>query len=142
MNYRLENDSMGSVKVPSDKYYGAQTARSLQNFRIGQERFPRAFIRALGIVKKAAALANHELKTLDSRKAEVIARAATEIIEGKLDDHFPLVIWQTGSGTQTNMNVNEVIANRAIRIAGGKLGSKSPVHPNDDVNKGQSTNDV
>ncbi|MGH9837414.1 MAG: class II fumarate hydratase [Blastocatellia bacterium] len=139
---RIETDTMGQVEVPQDKYYGAQTARSLVNFKIGGERFPREFIRALGVLKKAAALANQELGLLRPEKAELIVRAAGEVIAGKLDDHFPLVIWQTGSGTQTNMNANEVIANRAIELAGGALGSKTPVHPNDDVNKGQSSNDV
>jgi len=133
---------MGEIEVPADRYYGAQTARSLRHFRIGGERFPREFIRALGIVKKAAALANRELGVLPAQKADLIIRAAEEVIEGKLDDHFPLVVWQTGSGTQTNMNANEVIANRAIEMAGGVMGSKQPIHPNDDVNKAQSTNDV
>lgn len=142
MEYRIETDSMGEIKVPADKYYGAQTARSLQNFKIGGEKFPPEFIRALAIVKKAAALANNELGLLSKEKADLIVTAADEIIEGKLNDHFPLVIWQTGSGTQTNMNVNEVISNRAIEIAGGVLGSKKPIHPNDDVNKSQSTNDA
>jgi len=142
MKYRKEYDSMGPVKVPSDKYYGAQTARSLLNFKIGGEKFPKEFVRALAILKKAAALVNKELGVLDSKKAHLIVRAADEVIRGKFNDHFPLVIWQTGSGTQTNMNVNEVIANRAIELAGGAKGSKKPVHPNDDVNKGQSTNDV
>ena len=142
MNYRVETDSMGEIRVPADKYYGAQTGRSLSNFKIGNDLFPGAMIRALGILKKAAALTNEELGTLPSSKADVISRAAQEVIENKLDDHFPLVVWQTGSGTQTNMNVNEVIANRAIEIAGGKMGSKKPVHPNDDVNKGQSSNDA
>jgi len=142
MEYRIETDSMGEVKVPADKYYGAQTARSLMNFKIGGEKFPPEFIRALAIVKKAAALTNKELGLLSPEKAELIIKAADEIIEGKLNDHFPLVIWQTGSGTQTNMNVNEVIANRAIEMAGGVMGSKKPIHPNDDVNKSQSTNDA
>ncbi len=142
MEYRIESDSMGEVKVPADKYYGAQTARSLMNFKIGGERFPRELIRALGILKKAAALTNQELGTLSADKAELIVQAADEVIEGKLDEHFPLVVWQTGSGTQTNMNSNEVIANRAIELAGGKLGSKKPIHPNDDVNKAQSSNDT
>lgn len=133
---------MGDIEVPRNRYWGAQTQRSLQNFRIGGERFPREMIRALGIVKKAAALVNSELGRLPREKAEVIARAADEVIEGKWDDHFPLVVWQTGSGTQTNMNANEVISNRAIEMLGGELGSKSPIHPNDDVNKAQSTNDV
>lgn len=142
MEYRIETDSMGEIKVPSDKYYGAQTARSLMNFKIGGERFPRELIRALGILKKAAALSNAELKMISQEKVELIVKAADEVIEGKLDEHFPLVVWQTGSGTQTNMNSNEVISNRAIEIAGGEMGSKTPVHPNDDVNKAQSSNDT
>ncbi len=142
MEYRVETDSMGSIKVPNDKYYGAQTARSLMNFKIGGERFPRELIRALGVLKKAAAITNKELKLLPEEKAELIVKAADEVIDGKLDDHFPLVVWQTGSGTQTNMNANEVISNRAIELAGGQLGSKKPVHPNDDVNKAQSSNDT
>ncbi len=142
MNYRTETDSMGEMKVPDDKYYGAQTARSLENFKIGGEKFPPEFLRAFGILKKAAALTNAELKVLSEEKANLIVKAAEEVISGKLNDHFPLVVWQTGSGTQTNMNVNEVIANRAIEMAKGKMGSKSPIHPNDDVNKGQSSNDA
>jgi len=133
---------MGAVEVPADKYWGAQTARSLQHFAIGTERMPRELIRALGIVKKAAALVNAELGLLPPEKAQLIVRAADEVIEGRLDEYFPLSVWQTGSGTQTNMNVNEVIANRAIELAGGELGSKRPIHPNDDVNKSQSSNDV
>ncbi len=142
MEYRIERDTMGEVKVPADKYYGAQTARSLMNFKIGGERMPRELIRALGILKKAAAMANKELGMLPAEKADLIIKAADEVIEGKLDEHFPLVVWQTGSGTQTNMNTNEVIANRAIEMAGGVLGSKDPIHPNDDVNKAQSSNDT
>ena len=142
MDFRMESDSMGSIKVPTDKYYGAQTARSLMNFKIGGERFPAELIRALAIVKKAAALTNHELGTLPKEKLDLILQAAEEVIEGKLNDHFPFVVWQTGSGTQTNMNVNEVISNRAIEISGGAMGSKKPIHPNDDVNKAQSTNDA
>ncbi len=142
MDYRIETDSMGEIEVPAGRYYGAQTARSLMNFKIGSDRFPHELIRALGILKKAAALTNQELGTLPPDKADLIIRAAEEMIEGKLDDHFPLVVWQTGSGTQTNMNANEVIANRAIELAGGKLGSKDPIHPNDDVNKAQSSNDT
>jgi len=142
MNYRTETDTMGQVQVPADKYYGAQTARSLKNFRIGGERMPRELIRAMGILKKAAALVNMELGTLAKEKGELVVKAADEVIEGKLDDHFPLVVWQTGSGTQTNMNTNEVISNRAIEMAGGELGSKKPIHPNDDVNKAQSSNDT
>lgn len=142
MDYRIETDTMGEIQVPSNMYYGAQTARSLMNFKIGGERFPREMIRALGILKKAAALTNKELGTLSADKADLIVKAADEVIEGKLDEHFPLVVWQTGSGTQTNMNSNEVISNRAIEIAGGVIGSKNPVHPNDDVNKAQSSNDT
>lgn len=142
MTYRIETDTMGEVQVPADKYYGAQTARSLRHFKIGGDRFPREMIRALGILKKAAALTNAKLGILSSEKVGLIEQAANEVIEGKLDDHFPLVVWQTGSGTQTNMNANEVIANRAIEIAGGVLGSKDPIHPNDDVNKAQSSNDT
>ena len=142
MNYRTETDSMGEIKVPVDKYYGAQTARSLMNFKIGGERFPRELIRALGILKKAAALTNKGLGILPAEKADLIVKAADEVIEGKLDEHFPLVVWQTGSGTQTNMNANEVISNRAIELAGGEKGSKKPIHPNDDVNKAQSSNDT
>lgn len=142
MEFRIETDTMGEMKVPVDKYYGAQTARSLMNFKIGGERFPAELIRALGIVKKAAALTNHELGSLPKEKLDLIIRAADEVIEGKLNDHFPLVVWQTGSGTQTNMNTNEVISNRAIEMAGGVMGSKKPIHPNDDVNKAQSTNDA
>jgi len=142
MEYRMEKDTMGEVKVPADKYYGAQTARSLMNFKIGGEKFPREIIRAFGVLKKAAALTNKELGNLSAEKAELIVKAADEVIEGKLDEHFPLVVWQTGSGTQTNMNANEVISNRAIEIAGGEMGSKKPVHPNDDVNKAQSSNDT
>jgi len=142
MNYRIEKDTMGEIEVPADKYYGAQTARSLKNFKIGGEKFPREMIRALGIVKKAVAITNYELGVLSKEKMELIVKAADEVIDGKLDDHFPLVAWQTGSGTQSNMNANEVISNRAIEMAGGVLGSKTPIHPNDDVNKSQSTNDA
>lgn len=142
MDYRIETDSMGEIEVPSDMYYGAQTARSLMNFKIGGNRFPREMIRALGILKKAAALTNYELGTLSKEKVDLIVQAADEVISGKLDDHFPLVVWQTGSGTQTNMNSNEVISNRAIEISGGVIGSKKPIHPNDDVNKAQSSNDT
>ena len=142
MEYRIESDTMGKIEVPADRYYGAQTARSLMNFKIGGDRFPREMIRALGVLKKAAALSNKKLGTLPAEKADLIVQAADEVIAGKLDDHFPLVVWQTGSGTQTNMNSNEVIANRAIEIAGGELGSKKPIHPNDDVNKAQSSNDT
>ena len=142
MEFRTESDTMGQMQVPADRYYGAQTARSLMNFKIGGERFPREVIYALGILKKAAALVNRELGTLPADKADLIVRAADEVIAGQLDDHFPLVVWQTGSGTQTNMNTNEVIANRAIELAGGKLGSKDPIHPNDHVNRAQSSNDT
>lgn len=142
MDYRIETDSMGEIKVPSEKYYGAQTARSLMNFKIGGERFPRELIRALGVLKKAAAITNNELRMLSDEKVDLIVKAADEVIEGTLDEHFPLVVWQTGSGTQTNMNSNEVISNRAIELAGGVMGSKTPIHPNDDVNKAQSSNDT
>ncbi len=142
MEYRIETDSMGEVKVPANKYYGAQTARSLMNFKIGDEHFPRELIRALGILKKAAALVNEDVGWLPPEKTKLIVQAADEVIAGKLDEHFPLVVWQTGSGTQTNMNSNEVISNRAIELAGGELGSKKPIHPNDDVNKAQSSNDT
>ena len=142
MTFRTEQDTMGEVKVPKSAYYGAQTARSLQNFDIGQEQIPGEVIAAFGILKKAAAIVNQQLGLLSEDKASLIVRAAEEVIEGKLDDHFPLKVWQTGSGTQTNMNLNEVIANRAIELAGGILGSKAPVHPNDDVNKSQSSNDT
>src|SRR5579863_742895 len=138
---RTETDSFGPIEVPADRYWGAQTERSRQNFRIGHDRMPMAIIRALGIVKLAAAETNRELGLIDQRRARAIIRAAREVIEGQLDDHFPLVVWQTGSGTQTNMNLNEVIANRANLKLGGKLGSKSPVHPNDHVNMSQSSND-
>jgi len=142
MATRTERDTLGTVEVPADRYWGAQTARSIENFRIGTERMPREMIRALGIVKKAAALANAELGVLDQARAGLIVRAADEVISGRLDDHFPLSVWQTGSGTQTNMNANEVIANRAISLAGGVLGSKDPIHPNDHVNLSQSSNDA
>ncbi len=142
MEYRVESDSFGEINVPADRYYGAQTQRSLQNFKIGKETFPREFIRAMGVTKKAAALANARLGVLERSKADAIASAAEEVLSGYLDEHFPLVVWQTGSGTQTNMNVNEVISNRAIERLAGKIGSKAPIHPNDDVNKGQSSNDV
>jgi fumarate hydratase class II len=139
---RTETDSFGPIDVPADKYWGAQTQRSLVNFPIGGERMPVAIVRALAIVKRAAALANRELGVLDSRLAGAIAEAAQEVIDGRFDDNFPLVVWQTGSGTQSNMNANEVIANRAIEILGGRIGSKDPVHPNDHVNRGQSSNDT
>eukprot|EP00740_Mantoniella_antarctica_P011354 CAMPEP_0181379958 /NCGR_PEP_ID=MMETSP1106-20121128/19278_1 /TAXON_ID=81844 /ORGANISM="Mantoniella antarctica, Strain SL-175" /LENGTH=280 /DNA_ID=CAMNT_0023498935 /DNA_START=291 /DNA_END=1129 /DNA_ORIENTATION=+ len=140
--FREESDTMGSVQVPADKYWGAQTQRSLQNFKIGGEKMPVEMLRALAIVKHAAATVNEQLGKLDGRRAEAIRVAAREVIQGKLDDHFPLVVWQTGSGTQTNMNVNEVISNRAIEMLGGVVGSKEPVHPNDHVNMSQSSNDV
>ena len=139
---RTETDSFGPLEVPSDKYWGAQTARSLINFRIGAETMPGPIIRAMGLIKKAAALTNKDMGDLEPRLADAIAEAAEEVAEGKRDDNFPLVIWQTGSGTQTNMNANEVIANRAIEILGGEIGSKDPVHPNDHVNKSQSSNDT
>ncbi|MDP2300834.1 MAG: class II fumarate hydratase [Ignavibacteria bacterium] len=142
MSFRIETDTMGEIQVPSDKYYGAQTARSLMNFKIGGERIPKPLIRAFGILKKAAALTNKELGILSDEKTTLIVQAADEVIDGKLEEHFPLVVWQTGSGTQSNMNVNEVISNRAIEIAGGVMGSKKPIHPNDDVNKAQSSNDT
>ena len=142
MKTRTERDSIGPVEVPSDRYYGAQTQRSFENFKIGGERFPREFIRAYGILKKAAASVNNEFGILEESTKSAIHNAVGEVIEGKLDDHFPLVVWQTGSGTQTNMNFNEVIANRAIEMLGGELGSKDPVHPNDHVNMSQSTNDT
>jgi fumarate hydratase class II len=139
---RTETDSMGAIAVPADRYWGAQTQRSLENFVIGTERMPLPLIRALGVQKKAAALAQVELGVLDAKLGAAIADAAQEVMEGALDDHFPLLVWQTGSGTQTNMNANEVIANRAIELLGGQLGSKTPVHPNDHVNMGQSSNDT
>jgi fumarate hydratase class II len=138
---RTETDSFGPIEVPADRYWGAQTERSRQNFRIGGDRMPIEIVHALGIVKLAAAAANLELGLIDERRADAISRAAREVIEGKLDDHFPLVVWQTGSGTQTNMNLNEVIANRANQILGGELGAKKPIHPNDQVNMSQSSND-
>ncbi|MBY0530010.1 MAG: class II fumarate hydratase [Rhabdochlamydiaceae bacterium] len=140
--FRIEKDSLGEIKVPAHCYYGAQTARSLLNFPIGQERMPIEVIRALAIIKRAAAQVNCDLGILPKDKCALIIAAADEVIAGKFDEEFPLSVWQTGSGTQTNMNVNEVISNRAIEIAGGQLGSKTPIHPNDDVNKSQSSNDV
>jgi fumarate hydratase class II len=139
---RTESDTMGEIEVASGRYWGAQTERSLHHFNIGDDVMPREMIRALGILKKAAALVNEDLGKLPHDKARLITQAADEVIEGKLDEHFPLRVWQTGSGTQTNMNANEVISNRAIEIAGGALGSKKPVHPNDDVNMSQSSNDT
>jgi fumarate hydratase class II len=141
-SHRTETDSLGSIEVPQDRYWGAQTERSRRHFAIGSERFPREFLRALGIVKRSAARTNAALGVLPEKKALAIAEAADEVIAGTLEDHFPLVVWQTGSGTQTNMNANEVVANRAIEKLGGTLGSKDPVHPNDDVNRSQSSNDV
>ena len=139
---RTEQDSFGELDVPADRYWGAQTQRSIMNFPIGWERQPVTVVRALGVIKKACAMANRELGKLDGELADAIIQAAGEVAEGKLDDHFPLVVWQTGSGTQSNMNANEVIANRAIEILGGELGSKTPVHPNDHCNMGQSSNDT
>ncbi len=133
---------MGKIEVPADRYWGAQTERSLEHFKIGGERFPRELIRALGILKKACAIVNRDRGALAPEKAAAIVQAADEVISGKLDEHFPLVVWQTGSGTQTNMNANEVIGNRAIEILGGEMGSKKPIHPNDDVNRSQSSNDT
>jgi fumarate hydratase class II len=138
---RTETDTFGPIPVATDKYWGAQTQRSLENFKISGERMPLPLIHAFGIIKKAAALANVALKDLDPKVADAICNAADEVISGKLDDHFPLVVWQTGSGTQTNMNVNEVISNRAIEMLGGEMGTKKPIHPNDHVNRGQSSND-
>ncbi len=142
MSSRVETDSFGKIKVPSDKYWGAQTQRSLKYFKIGKMKVPLEIIKAIAIIKKAAAITNTKLKVLDPKISKAIIRASEEVINGKFDDNFPLKVWQTGSGTQTNMNVNEVIANRAIQILGGKVGSKKPVHPNDHVNKSQSTNDT
>ncbi len=142
MNHRIEKDTMGEIQVPSDKYWGAQTARSLLYFSIGENRMPKEVVRAFGILKKAAAIVNARLGDLPKEKADLICKAADEVIAGTLNDHFPLSVWQTGSGTQSNMNANEVISNRAIEIAGGKLGSKTPIHPNDDCNMSQSSNDT
>ncbi len=140
-NERIETDSFGEIAVPADKYWGAQTSRSLMNFKIGGETMPKPLIRALGVLKRAAAQVNMQIAGLDKASGEAIVKAATEVMEGTLDAHFPLVVWQTGSGTQTNMNANEVISNRAIELLGGVMGSKKPVHPNDHVNMGQSSND-
>ena len=140
-NYRIERDSLGEVRVPTDALYGAQTQRAVENFPVSGIRFPRVFIRALGLIKGAAAEVNHELGLLDEQKARAIQQAAEEVAEGKWDEHFPIDIFQTGSGTSTNMNANEVIANRATQILGGEIGSRL-VHPNDHVNMGQSSNDV
>ncbi len=142
MEFRIEKDTLGEVKVAADRYWGAQTQRSLENFKIGGQRMPLEVIRAFALLKKAAALTNAELTDFPLEKAELIARVCDEITAGKFDDEFPLVVWQTGSGTQSNMNVNEVVSNRAIEISGGERGSKTPVHPNDDVNKSQSSNDT
>lgn len=142
MKTRIETDSMGEIAVAADVYWGAQTERSLKHFNIGFDVMPREVIRALGILKKAAAIVNCDLGKLPAEKRDLIVQAADEVIEGKLDAHFPLRVWQTGSGTQTNMNANEVISNRAIEMAGGEMGSKTPIHPNDDVNKSQSSNDT
>src|SRR5438876_10741483 len=139
---RTETDSMGAVEVRADRYWGAQTERSLHHFAIGDDRMPVEVVRAFGILKKAAAMVNLDLGKLPQDKADLIVRAADEVIEGALDEHFPLYVWQTGSGTQSNMNANEVISNRAIELAGGELGSKTPIHPNDDVNMSQSSNDT
>jgi len=139
---RTESDSMGSIKVPADKYWGAQTQRSLIHFSIGNDRMPKEVYHAYGVVKKAAALVNQADGRLEDWKAEAITKTTDEVIAGKLDEHFPLYVWQTGSGTQSNMNVNEVVSNRCIQLLGGELGSKAPVHPNDDVNMGQSSNDT
>ena len=141
-NTRTEKDTMGPIEVPADKYWGAQTQRSLENFPIGGQRMPEEIVKAFAILKKAAALTNADLGVLDKNKSELIARACDEVIDGKLSDNFPLVVWQTGSGTQSNMNMNEVLAKRAHVINGGKLGEKSSVHPNDDINKSQSSNDT
>src|SRR5664279_1036601 len=143
MQTRTEKDTMGTIEVPADKYWGAQTQRSVENFRIGEPAsMPREVIQAFAILKKAAAVVNHDLGVLTKEKMELIVAVCDEILAGKLDDQFPLVIWQTGSGTQSNMNVNEVIANRAHVLNGGKLGEKTIIHPNDDVNKSQSSNDT
>src|SRR5947208_11701207 len=139
---RIESDSMGKIEVPSNVYWGAQTQRSLLHFNIGRDTMPPELIRAFGTLKKAFAMVNQDLGKLPADKAKLIVQAADEVISGKLNEQFPLRIWQTGSGTQTNMNVNEVISNRAIEIAGGEMGSKKPIHPNDDVNRGQSSNDT
>jgi fumarate hydratase class II len=143
MKYRIEKDTMGPVEVPADKYWGAQTQRSKDNFCIGEGHMPLEIIKAFAILKKAAALTNRDLGVLSPEKCDLIGKVCDEISEGKLDDQFPLVVWQTGSGTQSNMNVNEVVSNRAHVVAGGVLGEgKSPLHPNDDVNKSQSSNDT
>ena len=142
MTTRTESDSFGTIEVEASRYWGAQTQRSLENFRIGDERMPRPLVHALGLIKKAAAVVNCDQGKLTEDKRDLIVAAAEEVIQGTLDDHFPLAVWQTGSGTQTNMNLNEVISNRAIEMAGGEMGSRTPIHPNDDVNMSQSSNDV
>ena len=142
MTTRTETDSFGPLEVQSDRYWGAQTQRSLVNFPIGWEKQPVAIVRALGVIKQACAMANKASGKLDATLADAMIEAAGEVIDGKLDDHFPLVVWQTGSGTQSNMNSNEVISNRAIEILGAVIGSKTPVHPNDHCNMGQSSNDT
>src|SRR6202158_2750888 len=142
LHTRIESDSMGQIEVPANVYWGAQTQRSLLHFNIGRDLMPPELVRAFGVLKKACALVNQDLGKLPADKAKLIAQAADEVIAGKLNDQFPLRIWQTGSGTQTNMNVNEVISNRAIELAGGAMGSKKPIHPNDDVNMSQSSNDT
>ena len=143
MDYRIETDSIGDIQVPADKYWAAQTQRSLENFKIGDQRMPIEIIRAFAVLKKCAAMTNHELGVLSEGKMKLISQVCDEIVAGDLDDQFPLVIWQTGSGTQSNMNVNEVIANRGHVLSGGKLSDKQKVlHPNDDVNKSQSSNDT
>ncbi|MEO1380707.1 MAG: lyase family protein, partial [Pseudomonadota bacterium] len=139
---RTESDSFGPLDVPNEKYWGAQTQRSLMNFPIGWEKQPVAIVRALGVIKKACAMANKASGAMDAKIADAVIEAAGEVVDGRLDDHFPLAVWQTGSGTQSNMNANEVIANRAIEILGGVIGSKDPVHPNDHCNMGQSSNDT
>src|SRR6202521_1624022 len=139
---RTETDSFGEIEVPADRYWGAQTERSIENFKIGGERLPKPLVRALGHVKLAAARVNKTMGLIEAKLADAIAKAAEEVAAGKLDEHFPLVVWQTGSRTPSNMNANEVIGNRAIELAGGVLGSKKPIHPNDDVNRSQSSNDA
>ena len=141
-NTRIETDTFGAIEVAADRYWGAQAQRSLGNFKIGWEKQPASIVRALGVVKRAAAETNMALGRLDPGLGDAIVVAATEVIDGKLDDHFPLAVWQTGSGTQSNMNANEVISNRAIEMLGGEMGSKKPVHPNDHVNMSQSSNDT
>ena len=141
-DYRIESDSFGELKVPSHKYWGAQTQRSIMNFPIGWETQPNAVVRALGVIKQAAATVNMAQGKLDRERGDAIVKAAAEVVAGRFDDHFPLVVWQTGSGTQSNMNANEVISNRAIELLGGQLGTKTPVHPNDHVNMSQSSNDT